>query len=229
MGIRRTLVSYFLKGAISILCKMDCREYVKALSVNKPMIIIFNHINFLEVPVLVAFGYPLLVTGLVKQETWKNPFMAFLFNTYSAIPIQRGRAFSESFKKMREALDNGFYMCVAPEGTRSKDGTLGKGKAGILLLAMEMNVPILPVVHYGGERIWENIRRFRRTPFNMRAGRPFKINCEGIPGKHEREIIMTEVMGQMARLLPQEMQGAYSDAAKAAQNTENECKYLDFL
>ena len=226
---RKTVVSFFLKGVIRILCKIDCSEYIAALSNNKPMIVIFNHINFLEVPVLVAFSYPVHVTGLVKYETWKNPFMAFLFNTYSAVPIDRRGAFSDSFKRMRKAIDNGFYMCIAPEGTRSKNGILGKGKPGIIQLAMEANVPILPVVHYGGEHIWKNIKHMRRTPFYMRAGRPFRINFEGRPGREDREKIMCEVMGQMARLLPEQMRGEYTHAVSAAQNTESGCKYLDFL
>ena len=113
-------------------------------------------------------------------------------------------------------------MCIAPEGTRSKDGVLGKGKAGIIQLAIEANVPILPVAHHGGENIWKNIRRFRRTPFCFKAGRPFRIKVDSMPGHEEREQIMTEVMSQIACLLPERMRGIYS------QNAQNECKYLEF-
>jgi len=224
MGFRRTAVTYFLKGILSIVCKIDCREFSKALSNNKPLLVVFNHINFLEVPILVTHSYPMKVSGLVKSETWKNPIFAFLFNTYKAIPIDRKGAFSESFKKVREAIiDKGFYICVSPEGTRSKDGVLGKGKAGIIQLALEADVPILPVAHHGGENIWNNIKRFKRTPFCFKAGRPFKINYEGRPGKEERENILTEVMAQIAKLLPENMRGAYS------QFTDCECKYLSFI
>jgi len=223
MEFRRAAVSFFLRGVLNILCRIDCREFVCALSKNKPLLVIFNHINFLEVPILVAHSYPLKVTGIVKTETWKNPIFAFLFNTYKAIPIDRHGAFSESFKHVREALDNGFYMCIAPEGTRSKDGVLGRGKAGVIQLALDTNVPILPVAHHGGERIWENIKHFRRTPFIFKAGRPFRIKYEGRPNREEREEILTEVMVQMANLLPENMRGAYSgyDAS--------ECKYLEFI
>jgi 1-acyl-sn-glycerol-3-phosphate acyltransferase len=100
---------------------------------------------------------------------------------------------------------------------------LGKGKPGIIQLALEANVPILPVAHYGGEQIWKNMRRLRRTPFYFKAGRPFRINCETWPGKEEREVIMTEIMTQMARLLPERMQGEY------ARLTHNDWKYLEFI
>jgi 1-acyl-sn-glycerol-3-phosphate acyltransferase len=196
---------------------------VEALSKNKPLIVAMNHVNFLEMPILAAHGYPLNVTGVAKTETWNNPILAFLFNTYQAIPIDRSGAFQKVFAQIREAIDNGSYLCIFPEGTRSKDGVLRKGKAGIILMALESKAPVLPVVHYGGERVWENMRHFRRTPFCFKVGRPFRINYEGRPGREDREVIIDEVMGQMARLLPEEMRGVY------AEQTERECKYLEFI
>ena len=223
MGFRRFAVSYILKGLLTVLCKIDCREFVKALCKNQPLLIIFNHINFLEVPILVTHSYPLFVSGLVKAETWDNPVFAFIFNTFKAVPINRNGAYSESFKRVHEAIQNGYFMCVAPEGTRSKNGVLGRGKAGIIQLALEADVPILPVAHHGGENIWKNIRSLKRTAFQLKAGRAFRINFDGRPNHEEREMILSEVMGQLARLLPERMRGEYSEQAR------NECKYLDFI
>ena len=223
MGLRRVIVTFVLKRLLNILCRIDCREYAEMLSKNKPMLIAFNHINFLEVPILVVYGYPLYITGLVKSETWKNPIFAFIFNTYRAIPIDRERAFAGAFQQVREAMDNGFFMCIAPEGTRSRSGVLGRGKAGIVQLAIDMDMPILPVAHHGGQNIWRNLKRLRRTSFYFRAGRPFKIRFEGKPGREVREEMLGEVMGQMARLLPTGMRGVYAEQA------ERECKYLDFI
>jgi 1-acyl-sn-glycerol-3-phosphate acyltransferase len=222
MDFRRFVVSYAMKGLLSIICKIDCSEFVEALKKNKPLLVVFNHINFLEVPILVTHSYPIYVSGLVKSETWDNPIFSFIFNTYKAIPIVRGKSFTESFKHVCEAIEKGYYMCIAPEGTRSKDGVLGKGKAGIIQLAIEADVPILPIAHHGGENIWKNIRRFRRTPFCFKAGRPFRLKVKEMPGHEERDEIMTEVMGQIARLLPENMRGIYS------QQAQNECKHLEF-
>ena len=223
MDFRRAAVNRILKVILNTLCKIDNRELVEALSKSEPLIVAVNHINFLEVPILVTHSYPLCLTGLVKSETWENPVFAFLFNTYRAIPIYRGGAFQEAFKRVREAMDEGFCVCIAPEGTRSKTGVLGKGKAGIVQLALYTNAPILPVVHYGGQRIWENLRRFKRTPFYFKAGRPFRIKFDGRPDREEREAMLNEIMGQMARLLPGEMRGAYAEQA------DRECKYLEFI
>ncbi|MCL2410859.1 MAG: 1-acyl-sn-glycerol-3-phosphate acyltransferase [Treponema sp.] len=208
---------------INIFCKVDSKEYVQALKKNKPMIIAFNHINFLEILIFATQGYPLYVTGLAKIETWKNPLFAFIFNTYKAVPINRGGAFTESFKAAHERIDEGFFVCISPEGTRSKNGVLKKGKAGIIQLALETGTPILPVGHNGGENIWKNIKRFRRTPCIYKAGLPFRLKFEGRPDKDERESMITEVMCQIAKLLPEEMRGVYSD------RVNSETKYLDFI
>jgi len=223
VGFRKFVVSYFLKGALSFICKIDSKEFKEALKNNEPMLVIFNHINFLEVPILVTHSYPINVTGLVKSETWNNPIMSFVFNTYKAIPIDRKGAFSESFKKVLDALKNGYYTCIAPEGTRSKDGVLRKGKPGIIQLALEADVPILPIAHFGGQNVWKNMRRLKRTPFCFKAGRPFRLKCEKNHGKEERDKIMTEIMAQIARLLPEQMRGEYAPYAYS------ECQYLEFV
>jgi len=223
MGFRRFVVSHVMKGILNVICKIDCSEFVHALNSNKPLLVIFNHINFLEVPILVTHSYPLLVSGLVKSETWDSLIFAFIFNTFKAVPIDRRGAFSKSFKKVREKIESGFYMCVAPEGTRSKDGVLGKGKPGIIQLALEADVPILPVAHHGGENVWRNMKKLKRTAFYFRAGKPFRIKCDTMPGKEEREEIMTEVMSQIAKLLPERMRGIYACCA------QSDYKYLDFI
>jgi 1-acyl-sn-glycerol-3-phosphate acyltransferase len=221
--LRRALINMVVKRIFNTLCDIDSREFVETLSRSKPLIVAVNHINFLEVPILVTHSYPTLLTGLVKAETWNNPVMAFLLDTYKAIPIDRRGSYQEAFRRVREAMDEGFFVCIAPEGTRSKNGVLGRGKAGVIQLAHYTGSPVLPVVHYGGEHIWENIRRFKRTSFQFRVGRPFKIKFDGRPDRAVREEMLEEVMGQMARLLPVEMRGIYAGQA------ERECRYLEFI
>jgi 1-acyl-sn-glycerol-3-phosphate acyltransferase len=188
-----------------------------------PMILVINHVNFLEVPILVTHSHPLLLTGLVKSETWKNPLMAFLCDTYNAIPINRNGSYLQTFRNVREAINKGFFVCIAPEGSRNKNGVLRRGKAGVVQLALLTGVPVLPVVHFGGEKIWDNLRHFRRTPFRFRVGRPFRFKYEGRPGKAVRESMLAELMGQMAALLPETMRGCYAEQAR------RECRYLEFL
>ena len=220
---RLIITNTILKSLLNVLCRIDNRELMEVLSKNKSLIIAINHINFLEVPILVTHSYPFCVTGIVKSETWKNPIAAFIFNTYRAISIDRQGAYLDVFRRVREAMDRGFSICIAPEGTRSKTGILGEGKAGIIQLAHYTGAPVLPVAHFGGQQIWQNMKHLRRTPFQFKVGRPFKIKFQGRPRREMRQEMLQEVMGQIARLLPEEMRGFYADQA------ECECKHLEFI
>ena len=143
--LRWIVVCRILQGVLGVICKVDAHEYKKALekletgtgnstadqraAYSGPVILAINHINFLEVPLLASYGYPRRVTGLAKEETWKNPFMSFLFNTYGAVPLDRDGSFNETFRRVREAMEQGFFMIVAPRGAGAKTGCCKRVRA----------------------------------------------------------------------------------------------------
>jgi 1-acyl-sn-glycerol-3-phosphate acyltransferase len=162
--------------------------------------------------------------GIVKDTTWKNPFMAFLLDTFDAVPLNRNGAYLETFKHVKEAIENGAFITIAPEGTRSGTGILQKGKGGIVQLAMMTGAPILPVVHYGGQNFWRNIKRFRRTEIFYKVGRPFHFKVEGAQVlRSEREKLVDELMSQIASLLPEDLRGEY------AAHVNRTCEHLEFI
>jgi 1-acyl-sn-glycerol-3-phosphate acyltransferase len=234
MTLRRAIVTWVLKALLKTLCKIDSREYLEKVrgrsigggyftGMQGPMILAINHVNFLDVPMLACQIYPRYLTGLVKMETWKNPVMGFLMDTYDAIPINRQGAFLEAFRQVKDALKEGAFVAIAPEGKRSETGVLQPGKGGVVELAMITRAPILPMVQFGHEGIWKNMRHLRRTPFRFRVGRPFRFKAEGKPSKVVRERMLEELMGQLAILLPEEQRGIYAEAA------DKEPQYLEFL
>jgi 1-acyl-sn-glycerol-3-phosphate acyltransferase len=81
-----------------------------------------------------------------------------------------------------------------------------------------MEVPIIPVAHYGGESFRRNIRRLRRTPIRFRAGRPFYIRRSpaGI-SRSERQRVADEVMMRLAELLPPAYRGFYADGLEGGE------------
>jgi 1-acyl-sn-glycerol-3-phosphate acyltransferase len=225
--LRRALITPPLKTLLNFLCKIDATEYraffdkIRNGNCRKPFIIAFNHINFLEVPMLVVNAYPCPVTGLVQANAWKNRIMGFLFDSYDAIPINREGSYLQTFRKVRQAMEDGFFVCIAPEGKRSGDGILRKAKGGIIQLSMITGAPILPIAHFGGQNFWHNIKRFKRTPFTFRIGRPFRLRTR--PEKEEYADILDEMMAQIAGLLPEELRGEY------ASSVNKESRYLEFL
>jgi 1-acyl-sn-glycerol-3-phosphate acyltransferase len=221
MNLAYSVVTTSIKNLTRILCNVDDTQLVHVPD-HGPLIIASNHINFIEVPLLYTHLQPRPVTGFAKAETWENPAMGFLFNLWGAIPIQRGKVDSHAMKNALLALQQGKILAIAPEGTRSGHGRLGKGHPGIVMLANYSHAPILPLVYFGSERIFDNISHLKRTDFTIRVGKPFTIKFPSQKLNREvRSTIVAEIMYQIAAILPDAYRGYYSDLSKQTNNYIN--------
>jgi 1-acyl-sn-glycerol-3-phosphate acyltransferase len=120
-------------------------------------------------------------------------------------------------------LTEGNIILLDPEGTRSHNGCLQKGRPGAILMALHSDSPMLPVVHYGSENYRENLKRLRRTDLYYVVGKPFRVDAGGQRVTSAvRQQMIDEVMFQMAGLLPPQYRGAYADLNTAPH------KYLVF-
>jgi len=217
------VLNFGIKSATRLICQVDDSE-LKVIPERGPLIIVSNHINFLDVPVLYTHLLPRPMTGYAKIETWDNPILGKLFDVWGAIPLRRGEADKTALRSVLSALQIGKIIGIAPEGTRSGSGTLGRGFPGVITIALHSGAPLLPVGFYGGEKFRTNISSLRKTNFYIRVGEPFYID----PGneKISRELrrrIVDEIMYQIARLLPSEYRGYYYNLDSATE------KYLKFI
>jgi 1-acyl-sn-glycerol-3-phosphate acyltransferase len=211
MTVTFRVTNWVLRRVFQTVCRIDVDE-LKKIPRNGPLIMVGNHVNFLEAPVILPHLDNPNVTGLAKRETWNNPLFHFLFNQWGVIPIDRGVVDREAFRLSIEALKQGKILAVSPEGTRSKDGRLLPGKPGIVALAMRSQAPLMPVCFYGYENFWQNFKRLRRSDFHVAVGKPFRLqlNDEG-PDKEARQRITDEIMYKIAELLPEQYRGVYAD------------------
>jgi 1-acyl-sn-glycerol-3-phosphate acyltransferase len=217
MSFKVALVNYTLRFLTGLVCKVDDTRLAK-VPPRGPLILAGNHVNFLEVPIIMPRLHPRPSTGIAKVESWNNPLFNFLFNTWDGIPIRRGEADLQAFQKAQEKLKAGWIVAVAPEGTRSYNGQLQKGYPGIVLLALRSGAPIQPVGFYGYEHFWANLRRLRRTPFVINAGNPFHLTDHGRSlSRDVRQQMTDEVMFQLAALLPPQYRGLYSELSRASE------------
>jgi 1-acyl-sn-glycerol-3-phosphate acyltransferase len=217
MTLKKKAVTTFIRILVDILCRVQ-DDQLDRVPQQGPLIIVSNHINFLEGPVIYTHLLPRQSTGYAAAKSWKNPFFAFVFNQWKIISIKRGEPDLHAIRKGLDALKKGWILAIAPEGTRSGDGRLQRGHPGVVLLAQKINVPILPVVHYGGEYFWQNLKRLRRTDFSIVVGHPFQIKTQDMRINSEvRQKIVDEIMYQIAALLPPENRGLYSDLSKATE------------
>jgi 1-acyl-sn-glycerol-3-phosphate acyltransferase len=223
MSLANTVVNTTIKGLTHILCRIDSRALAQ-VPAQGPLLLVANHVNFLDAPVMITHLQPRPLTGFVKAETWDNPVMGLLFNIWGGIPIRRGEPDMAALGMALEALRLGKIVVVAPEGTRSGSGRLKRGYPGIVVLALRSGAPLLPVAYYGGENFRDNVSRLRRTDFHINVGPPFTIDPGGQKvTRPVRQAITDEIMYQIAALLPEEYRGEYAELEKATQ------EYLKFL
>lgn len=216
------VLAWVIRGLLALLCRVD-HEQLAQVPNQGPLIVVVNHINFLEVPLIYTYLLPRRVIGLVKVESWSNPLIGPLVALSGAIPLHRGVVDRAALKQALRAVEAGHIVAVAPEGTRSGDGRLRKGRPGTVFLALESGAPILPIVHYGGEAFWDNLRRLRRTDFHLAVGEPFYVDCQGVqPDRRLRRRVTDEIMYQLAALLPPSYRGVYADLSSATE------RYLRF-
>jgi 1-acyl-sn-glycerol-3-phosphate acyltransferase len=204
------VIGPFVRGILEILCRIDCAELAK-LPRKGPLIVVTNHINFLEAPLLYSLIYPKDISGFAKSDTWRNPFMALLASTWECVPVARGTNDMSSMRLALEALGRGKMLNVMPEGTRSHDGKLRRGHPGVVAMALRSGAPIVPVAHYGGEDFWRNLRLGRRTDVHFRVGESYRLR-KPQPGtaRSSRQEAADEIMLSLAHLLPPEYRGDYA-------------------
>jgi 1-acyl-sn-glycerol-3-phosphate acyltransferase len=210
-------INFMFKRIARILCRVDDSQWDKFPD-KGPLLLVANHINFLEVPVMYSHLFPRPITGFVKVDHWENPLLRWLLKLWGGIPLRRDEADLSAMRAGIAALAAGKILCVAPEGTRTGDGHLIKGHPGITFIALKTNAPILPVAYIGGEHFWSNLRRLRRTEFTIRVGRPFYLEAPGQRiTKEVRQQMTDEIMFQIARLLPHDYRGYYADISAATE------------
>ncbi len=209
--MKKWIVNHTIKFITNILLKIDKSELYKVPN-EGPLLVVVNHVNFLDAPVIITQMHPRRTTGLVKKETWNNFFQRFLFNTWEGIPINREIADFTAFRDAQKALKDGKLLAVAPEGTRTEDGHLIQGKPGVAMLAIKAGVPILPIAYFGHKSFLKNLKRLKRTPMFIKVGEPFMVQLNG----HAREKgvmqeIADEIMIEIAKLMPKSYRGVYTD------------------
>jgi len=121
-----------------------------------------NHQSFLDIP-LVSKGLAGRHASFVARDSLaRSRFLRWVLSQTGAILIDRTKGDRAALRSMVAHLEGEDAVVVFPEGTRSKDGSLGRPKKGFLLAARQSGAPIVPCAVSGSHRAWPRSRRLPR-------------------------------------------------------------------
>ncbi len=198
-------------------------EGVENVPTQGPAIIVSNHLSFSD-----SFFMPLMVsrkvTFLAKSDYFtgrgiKGLFTKMFFAGAGQVPVDRsgGRASEAALLTALRILNEGNLLGIYPEGTRSGDGRLYRGRTGVARMALEAGVPVIPVAMIGTYEIQPPGQvkpRVRRV--GMRFGAPLDFSrYEGLGG--DRFILRSvtdEIIYALMDLSRQEYVDMYATKAK---------------
>jgi glycerol-3-phosphate dehydrogenase (NAD(P)+) len=144
------------------------KEHAK---VDRALIVAANHRSFLDpfvIGALLPWRRP--IHYVAKVELFEKRWQGWLLNRLGAYPLQRGEADAESVRTSAEILERGGAVCIFPEGTRIRRGSLAAPHRGVGRLALESGAAVLPVAVHGTEHVRRGWR-IRPRRVRMRAGK----------------------------------------------------------
>src|SRR5918995_18066 len=196
------------------------REGYDRLPTDGPAILCPNHISFLDSAFLML-TLPRNISFVGKAEymdSWKTKY---LFPMMGMIPIDRkgGSKARAALDTAARVLERGELFGIFPEGTRTRDGKLHKGRTGAARLAMETGAPIYPVGIVGTDRaLPPDSVRPRRGKVTIAIGRPIRPErYVQMPERHRAyRAMIDEVMFEIRELSGQEYANTYSGKAEEA-------------
>jgi 1-acyl-sn-glycerol-3-phosphate acyltransferase len=220
------LLKYVVIGPVLWLIfrpKAEGRRYVPR---RGAAIIASNHLSFSD-SIFMPLVVPRRVTFVAKQEYFtgrglKGWLIRQFFVNTGCIPVDRsgGQAAQAAIDTGLRVLRQGKLFGIYPEGTRSPDGRLYRGKTGVARIALEAGVPVIPVVMLNSDQIQPTGRIFPRLMrARMRFGAPMDFSrYAGRAGDRMVERAITdEIMFELMTLSGREYVDVYAAKVKQAQ------------
>ncbi len=213
-------------GAITFF-RIWCRLRVSGVSRvpgHGPVLFAGNHLSFID-NVVIPVAVPRRVRFLAKSDYFTGRgllglWYRFFFGAVGAVPLPRGTHADAkaALEIARGLLEQGEAFGIYPEGTRSRDGLLYRGRTGVAWLALQTGAPIVPVGLTGTDRVQPvGARVLRPRRITVRFGEPvYPAEVAGLasPGQQRRQLTDT-VMERIQQLTGQPPAGRYNAPPQA--------------
>jgi 1-acyl-sn-glycerol-3-phosphate acyltransferase len=184
------------------------------------VILASNHLSFAD-SVVIPCVVPRRVVFLAKSDYFtgtgvRGALMRGWFEGLGMLPVDRDdrKAALASLDTALEVLGRGEAFGIYPEGTRSRDGRLYRGRTGVAHLALTARVPVVPVGLSGTEKLQPVGSSLPRiAPITVTFGEPidFAGRYDGVPSGRARREATDEIMAAIQRLSGQPEAGIYNE------------------
>lgn len=145
-------------------------------------LIVANHQSFLDIP-LISASTRRHVCFVARRSLADSALMGFIMRHCGAVLIQRGAPDRGALREIAAHLEAGDLVAIFPEGTRTRDGSVGDFKGGVLFAARKAGVPVIPAGIRGSFAVWP---RGRRLPGPGRMAVAYQPRVDaGAPGALE--------------------------------------------
>lgn len=198
MWLGKTIV--FLFGPLVRLLmrvKVKGKENIPLTPGNPPLVLCCNHVSLWD-PVLLVITFPRHIHFMAKAELFGfKPFAWLIGKQFGAFPVKRGTGDTGALDYAKQLVNEGKIMGIFPEGTRSKDGKLGRAKSGAAFIVADVQAHVLPVaVVADGPKP----RPFRKT--TLVVGKPLSPADLHLDGeKPDIRYASRAIMGTIAELM----------------------------
>ena len=186
-------------------------------------IVVSNHLSFVD-SIFLPLAVPRRMTYLAKSDYFtgkglRGAVIRLFFNATGQLPIDRagGKASEASLNTGLQVLSDGRVLGLYPEGTRSPDGRLYRGRTGVARMVLEANVPVIPAAVIGTDRVMPlgaKLPKVRKVMIRMGPAMDFS-RFEGMEGdRFVLRAITDEIMYTIAQLSGQEYVDVYASTVR---------------
>lgn len=136
------------------------------------VIIASNHVSYLDPP-FVGCVISRRVNYMARDDLFRNSVFAWILRKWKAFPVKRGTGDRGAIKEAVRRLKKGEPMLLFPEGTRSRDGRLREGKAGVGIIVALSGAKVVPAYIKGSEEVLpRDSKRLRFKKVIVSFGKP---------------------------------------------------------
>jgi 1-acyl-sn-glycerol-3-phosphate acyltransferase len=219
-------VKFFSRVFLAPLARLVFRPKVigrKNVPKSGAVILASNHLAFID-SVVITLVARRSVSFMAKAEYFTGTgIRGFLsrsfFSGVGAVPVQRGagQAAQEALDSGLEILNGGNALSLYPEGTRSRDGRLYRGRTGVAWLALTAGVPVVPVALIGTDKLQpEGSPGIRFAKVTVEFGMPLDLSSFGDASSGRARRQATDaIMAEIARMSGQVLADAYNEPPPA--------------